>query len=157
MSEYTFPSIDQEEAASGVLMHPREIEPWLDANLAGCLFSLDDIRGDAVKFRYADRHGPGKAGIYFLQYDGDVVYVGKSHNIARRLQAHWRSDKLWTHFWCIADIPTEVLGHVEYMYIAWLDPVLNGKCLGWTSLADELIADMEPYRPFAAAIVGATR
>lgn len=150
MTEYNFPSIDPELARARLHIHPRDIDPWMAENLAKCLFPVEKIKSDQVRFRYADRCGPSVNGIYFLLYEGDVVYVGKASNIATRLRAHWKSEKVWTHFWCITDIPDRCLEDVESMYISWLDPIVNIKCQGCTELGASLIENLEPYRPFRA-------
>jgi len=136
----------------------RDIEPpwgrrcnqkaWLTENMHRFLFPLNDIRGGAVEYR-PPGDGPNGPGIYFLQWDGDVVYVGKSNQIAQRLWAHFKSQsKQWTHFWCITGVPDEILEEVEYMYVAWLNPIHNVLRRGYTEIAHELIANLERYRPF---------
>jgi len=123
---------------------------WIETNMPKFLFQLEEIRGGAVEYS-PPGDGPNGAGIYFLQFDGDVVYVGKSKSVAARLWTHFLDkSKAWTHFWCITGVPHEMLEDVEYMYIAWLKPILNHHCRGGSEIADKLIADLEPYRPFVA-------
>lgn len=141
-----FPKVVADD--EGLWDRPTQKWPWLDENMHRFLFQLEDIRSGAIEFRYADRAAPNDSGIYFLQYDGDIVYVGLAKYIGDRLRSHWKSEKVWTHFWCITGVPIGVLQEVEYMYIQWLNPVLNVKCKGQTDIADRLIADLEPYEPF---------
>ena len=130
-----------------------ELDSWLDANLCRFLFPLDEIRSNAKEYSYADCGAPSVAGIYFLQWDGDIVYVGKASNIATRLRAHWADGKLWTHYWCFSGVPEYILENVEYMYIQWLNPIMNDHCRGWTEIGSRLIQDLEPYEPFVGAVM----
>lgn len=153
MSEnYNFPEIVPINPRFGVPDDPWDtpmgIEPWIDANIHRYLFDLEAIRGEAVKFRYADVFGPNTCGVYFLQWGGDIVYIGKASNIASRLRAHWMGDKTWTHFWCITGMPKEIMPDVEGMYIQWLKPILNIKPEFCCEVAEGLIKGLPDYQPF---------
>ena len=138
-------AINKYPAESG--MH----DEWIKNNLHFYLFPLDTILGEAVEYTYrGDNMGPSLPGIYFLQYDGDIVYVGRASNICQRLASHWRSAKHWSHFWAFT-AQREALREIEYMYLAWLRPILNSEDnQGWTEVADRLITGLDTYSPFEA-------
>ena len=71
-------------------------------------------------------------GIYFLIKDKEIVYIGQSTNVYRRLTAH--TDK---HFSGYVVIPCETheLDILESLYIHCLQPKYNGNCVNNAKLA----------------------
>ncbi len=66
-------------------------------------------------------------GVYFLKFNNEVVYVGKSKNISKRINSHLGSKtKLFNDFSFI-DCPVELLSETETAYIYKHDPIFNKK------------------------------
>jgi hypothetical protein len=68
---------------------------------------------------------PNIAGVYFLIQAGEVVYVGKSKEIACRLAAHQRSGRQFDRFWLMYGLADGMLDAVESLYIDAIRPVGN--------------------------------
>ena len=64
--------------------------------------------------------------VYFLLYEGEVVYVGSSENVHLRLKSHLNSEKLYDSYAIIDCCPDHVLA-VEYFYIQKFKPKYNKK------------------------------
>lgn len=65
-------------------------------------------------------------GVYFLIKEGRVVYVGQSHNVAARLDAHAHTRKgfdSYTYICC----PAHERDLLESLYIHMLQPAYNGR------------------------------
>jgi len=65
----------------------------------------------------------GVSGVYFLCKDDDVVYVGKSVDVAARVRSH-RSDKQFDRAFAVP-VEEDRLDEVELAYINALQPPLN--------------------------------
>ena len=59
--------------------------------------------------------------------DNEILYVGISNNLDRRLYQHWENDVQFSHVFCFGGIPDNFLTEVECFYIHALDPPLNIK------------------------------
>lgn len=66
-------------------------------------------------------------GVYFLIYNNDIVYIGKSNNIFLRISDHiedkTKSFDNW--FYLLYDVSDEILSEIEYEYIKKFNPILN--------------------------------
>lgn len=98
---------------------------WLEQSYPRFLYTADHIVKNAVP--YALEEGPNKGGIYFLIQESDIVYVGQSDTIYRRLIQHRKAQFPFSHFWCFGGVPQMFLEHVELFYIYALEPPLNNK------------------------------
>lgn len=59
----------------------------------------------------------GMAGIYFLILDGEIVYIGQSQNIGKRLSSHNSRrafDRIWTAAW---EGPEYAYGKLKALYL----------------------------------------
>lgn len=145
-----FPSVlpteENEYAPEAPWGKPTERVAWVDENLHRFLFPVERICEEAVEYTYrGDNMGPCNSGIYFLQWGGQIVYVGMATDICARLAAHRKSKKQWTHFWCFVGVPREILRQVEYVYLKWLNPPLNRPDnKGWSERGRELVNSLEP-------------
>jgi hypothetical protein len=64
-------------------------------------------------------------GVYFLYNDGELVYVGQTNDIFRRISEHSRSKKRFT-WWQYFEINDENLRKaIEYMFIRVAKPKYN--------------------------------
>lgn len=64
-------------------------------------------------------------GVYFLYNDGELVYVGQTNDIFRRISEHSRSDKQF-NWWRYFEIDDENLRKaIEYMFIQIAKPKYN--------------------------------
>lgn len=71
-------------------------------------------------------------GIYFLIHDNEIVYIGQSTNVYRRLTAH--SDKQFSGY-AVVPCETHELDILESLYIHCLQPKYNGNCVNNAKLA----------------------
>lgn len=96
--------------------------PGLDEN--GKEYSNEEIVSHASMFRHT---GPG---VYFLLNMDEIVYVGKSVDVARRLEEHWKMEenpktaKDWNRYFVIRCEP-EDLSRLEAYYILRFRPRYN--------------------------------
>lgn len=86
------------------------------------------------------------SGVYFLFQDVQLVYVGKSTEISKRLKAHYKEGKSWNKTRFIPNIPLFFLEHIEMLYIHEFDPPLNNKRLGVTECLKKYIGTIEQTR-----------
>ncbi len=100
---------------------------WFKDNFKNYIFSSFHIIENCVPYELND--GPNKGGIYFLIQDQNIVYVGQSNAIYRRLIQHYKSDKLFTHYWCFGGMPEIFVEAIEGYYIHKYKPPLNDKLL----------------------------
>ena len=65
--------------------------------------------------------------VYFLTYEGELVYIGKTNNLFNRLSAHIAENKKSFDDYCIAifDTDSESLTHIERIYIEKYLPMYN--------------------------------
>ena len=65
--------------------------------------------------------------VYFLTYEGELVYIGKTNNLFNRLSAHIAENKKTFDDYCIAifDTNSESLTHIERIYIEKHLPMYN--------------------------------
>jgi hypothetical protein len=63
-------------------------------------------------------------GIYFLKDGDDVVYVGKSKNIEKRVEWHRKSGKVFDSY-KVAECDQELLDSAEVAYIRAFNPKYN--------------------------------
>ncbi|MEG0906993.1 MAG: GIY-YIG nuclease family protein [Cellulosilyticaceae bacterium] len=65
--------------------------------------------------------------VYFLTYEGELVYIGKTNNIFNRLSAHILEGKKKFDDYCIAifDTDSDNLTHIERIYIEKYLPMYN--------------------------------
>jgi hypothetical protein len=82
----------------------------------GELLTLFDLAGSAIK------RSPLKSGIYFLFFEGEVVYVGRAIDVDCRVQAHKKKDyDSWTWVPC----PARQQERLERAYLDKFLPPLN--------------------------------
>lgn len=98
---------------------------WFAENIGRFLFSRSHIVREAVP--YAVNEGPWKSGLYFLLCDDEVLYVGKSVEIMRRMNQHKAKGWPFNRYWCFGGIPELYIEHVEAFYIYAFEPPLNEK------------------------------
>lgn len=112
---------------------------WLRDNMLRFLYPLDHIRANLQRY---DRHwdtrpdaqqrdphwdAPQFGGVYLLAERGEVVYVGVSGNIWRRLGEHRDLCVItFDHFFAI-EAPKEHREAIEGFYLLWLEPRMNMK------------------------------
>lgn len=85
---------------------------------ASSLMEIDEIRA-----LWAERAPPYR-GIYFLFLGDELVYIGRSLNIHRRLQTHEQEN--WNHYAILAtDLREFELDIVERAYISKFKPKYN--------------------------------
>lgn len=65
-------------------------------------------------------------GLYFLFNNNEIVYIGKSENILKRIKDH-RRKKIFTHYTYIPIDSRVELSIFEFYYINKYKPVLNKK------------------------------
>lgn len=83
--------------------------------------------------------------IYFLINDGEIVYVGQSNQVTKRLIAHTKSNKIFDSISAIAVSPEDA-NDVEAKCIVKFNPVYNlnlPKCNIYKSTADMVSRDVE--------------
>lgn len=92
------------------------------------------------------RRAPIASGVYFLLYEGEVVYIGQTRNIATRVHQHFTDryrkfsvdDAVWL------PVPTGDLERIESAFIRMLRPPHNGKgTISWDVPAAEDEAAVE--------------
>lgn len=98
---------------------------WLERNFSRFVFELNHVIDNAQPYVFGD--GPNIVGIYFLINDDEVIYVGKSNAICRRLMQHRRAGRRFSHYWYFGDVPELFVEYVEAFYIHTLMPPLNEK------------------------------
>lgn len=108
-------------------------EQWFTENSRRFLFSREHIVESAVPYEPGD--GCNTGGIYFLVGDDEVLYVGISKSIQRRLCEHWelgRWDRAqrFAKYWCIGGMPEGWAHAVETFYIHYLQTPWNDKYPG---------------------------
>lgn len=89
-----------------------------------------------------------RSGIYFLVRMGEIIYVGKSVNIAARLASHHidYEEVAWL------PVAREHLGQVEEAYLRILEPPLNSGNRSWTGRLDQKV--VEQYAAEAIRSIG---
>lgn len=95
---------------------------WFEQNFRAFVFAPNHIVTSSQP--YEPGRGDWAPGIYFIIENSRIVYVGKSVNIARRLDSHYVGPKRFTHFWCFT-MPELFLTHVESYYTNLLRPLYN--------------------------------
>lgn len=65
--------------------------------------------------------------VYFLTYEGELVYIGKTNNLFNRLSAHIAENKKTfdDYFIAIFDTDSDSLIHIERIYIEKYTPMYN--------------------------------
>jgi hypothetical protein len=104
----------------------REIpDSWFAAHIHNYLYSQICIIRDAVP--YEPNEGPWASGVYFLLLDNEIIYVGKSVEILRRLNEHHEKRWRFNRYWCFGGLPELYIEHVEAFYIHAFEPSHNEK------------------------------
>lgn len=99
-------------------------------------------------------------GIYVLWRDDVCIYVGQSHNVARRLMDHETSGVVFDHYSCIEAAPSDLTA-LEAAYTVQLRPSMNIAADGslrsaaLRRQASGLSVVVAPSKPFDALAVDA--
>ena len=100
-------------------------DAWFSKHVYQFLYSPTHIAREAEL--YALNSGPWKSGLYFLLINDEIVYVGKSVEIMRRLNQHKNKGWSFNKYWCFGGLPELYIEHVEAFYIHAFEPPLNEK------------------------------
>lgn len=98
----------------------REKGFFIEKKLIGYPFDIDFlISNDLLGFL------KGK-GVYFLFKNEDLVYIGMSNFIGRRLIQHFNSEKEFTHcLWSFSDNSLSYIRNLESILIRTFNPIYN--------------------------------
>lgn len=96
---------------------------WFQKNLTNFVYSPAHIVSSAVD--YGSEPAPGDRGVYFLLESDEVIYVGQTNNINRRLLEHRRDGILFDRFWCFGGVPKMFIKEIENLYIKLFNPACN--------------------------------
>lgn len=110
---------------------------WLENNVDRFVMPINDIcvyEGCQNQF-VSD-------GVYFLIDGYDLIYIGKSHELEFRLQAHKRNGVNFDQVRLISGIPRTWLEAVEDYYIYMLQPTMNNRVKKPINIFDKYL-DME--------------
>jgi hypothetical protein len=98
---------------------------WFKDNFPKFMVTQDHILRNRKK--YVPGKSPLYSGIYFLIFDGLIVYVGKSNHFDRRFIQHYKTGLEFGEYWTIGGIPELFVEAVEAFYIHAADPFFNIK------------------------------
>lgn len=125
--------------------HPKP-DDWLKANAKRFHFTDAQIISAAKPQAEHGLNYPQIWGIYFLVADGQIVYVGMSNHITRRVTQHAERG---LQFDAVAwfEAPAEYLQDIEAYYIGRIRPGLNFDLPNYPAFAELVKALDEPPRP----------
>lgn len=98
---------------------------WFAENIHNFLYSPSHITREAIP--YETNEGPWASGLYFLLRNDEILYVGKSVEILRRMNQHKEKGWPFNRYWCFGGLPELYIEHVEAFYIHAFEPPLNCK------------------------------
>jgi hypothetical protein len=97
---------------------------WQNVLLDGTPEKSGEISREYLKERAV--RVPAVSGVYFLlDKDGEVVYVGKSRNIARRIGQHLEVKRIKFESFAFIEYPESMLAEYEGRYIYRFNPEYN--------------------------------
>jgi hypothetical protein len=100
-------------------------DDWLQANVDRFIYSKRCVVGNSDP--YVPFEGPQEGGIYFLVEGQEVIYVGQSNAIYRRLAEHWKAGRNFSRYWWFGGVPHLFIEAIEGMYINYMRPIMNTK------------------------------
>ena len=114
----------------GILCHEQRTDgetytEWCWRSLPGLVFSPRQIIDAAV----ADTNGElwDEPGVYFLVWDGQIVYVGRSVSVGKRLREHRKEGRPFQQASAIIGLCDVGMREVEDAYVRALMPPWNEK------------------------------
>lgn len=101
----------------------QHIADWLTEHLPHALFTPEQIVAASVPWPTDDVEWLDEGGIYFLQREGRICYVGQTYHFAARLAQHY--GRPFDRVTVIAGLPRAALTDFEAPYRTAWDPPWN--------------------------------
>lgn len=110
---------------------------WFKRNVYKFLYAAEHIIKEAVP--YENDEGPWSSGIYFLLKNDEIMYVGLSQIIRKRLNEHSTKGWEFNRYWCFGGVPKFFIENVEAFYIDVLQPPRNIKYTSISGITLDLV------------------
>lgn len=90
---------------------------------------------------------------FFVNKDGEIIYVGKTCNLRNRMSYHKCTKEYWEEDYIVLyhefkNINDDILIDIESMLISLLKPVKNSKCADYDCSVDKYLKGFKELKEF---------